>query len=73
MKIFGIPYSASSVKIIDTIPFGENVDIKSITNEIKNKLIEERKNEGHPPTLIVSIPLNLKKSEILKTLKKYRR
>lgn len=70
IKIFGLPYSASRVKIIDTIPFGESVDLKSITNEIKTKLIEERKNEGQPPTLIVSIPLNLKKSEILKTLKK---
>lgn len=69
VKIFGLPLTASSVKIIDTIPFGENIDLKNITNELKKKVIEERQNEGHPPTLIVSIPLNLKKSEILKSLK----
>lgn len=69
MKIFGLPYSRSNVKIVDAIPIGKQVDLSSINNEIKTKLIEERKNEGNPPTLIVSIPLNLKKSLILKSLK----
>lgn len=70
MKILGSPYQASDVEIIEHIDFGARVDIESINQKVKNNLLEERKKEGLPATLLVSIPLNLSQTDIVKSIKR---
>jgi hypothetical protein len=66
IKVFGKPYSKPGIHKIAVFANGQQTDLKLIGNGITNVLQEARKAEGLSAALIVSIPLTLKRNELLK-------
>ena len=67
--IFGNPYSKPEIKVIDIFSQKQEINFEEVNKKIKRNLKQERDFEGSPPTLLLTIPLNLKKTEIIKKLK----
>ena len=66
IKIFGKPYSKPDLHEITVLSNGQATDFESITKRVLNVVPNARQSEGLPATLLMSVPLNLKRSEILK-------
>ena len=68
IKIFGIPNTKPDLKVIDKFEYGEEFDGEYLNKNLVTYFEHERRNEGFPPALLLSIPLTLKRSEILKKI-----
>lgn len=69
LKVFGNPYSKPQLHEITLLKNGQETDITFIAEQVKNNLVQAREDEGLSAALIISIPLELKRSEILKIFK----
>ena len=67
--IFGNPYSKPEIKVIDIFSQKQEISFAELNKKVKRNLQQERDLEGSPPTMLLSIPLNLKKTEIIKKIK----
>lgn len=65
IKVFGIPYSKNDITVLENLEAGEQIDFENICKNIKVNFIEDRINQGLPATLLLSLPLTLKKTAIL--------
>jgi hypothetical protein len=66
LKVFGKPYSKPDLHEIAVFAKGQETDILQVTRDVLNYLPNARKSEGLPGTLVLSVPLEIKRTEILK-------
>lgn len=66
LKVFGKPYSKPDLHEIAVFAKGQETDILQVTRDVLNFLPNARKSEGLPATLVLSVPLEIKRSEILR-------
>ena len=66
LHVFGNPYNKPKIHEIALIENGEPTEVEKISQKLKSSLREARQAEGLSAALILSIPLGLKRSEILK-------
>ena len=66
LHVFGNPYNKPKLHEIAFIENGEPTQIEKISQKLKSDYREARQAEGLSSALIVSIPLGLKRSELLK-------
>jgi hypothetical protein len=69
LEVFGNPYTKPQVHKIAFMANGQETDSQQITNAISNSYIDTRHAEGLSASLIVSLPLSLKRSEIMRRLR----
>ena len=69
IAIFGNPHTKPEIRVIDIFSQKQEINFEEVNKKIKRNLKQERDFEGSPPTLLLTIPLNLKKTEIIKKLK----
>lgn len=69
IRVFGKPYTKPEIKVIDTFAHEEYVDKKNLFKNLEMNFVNERSNDGQPPTMLLSIPLTMNKTEVLKKLK----
>jgi hypothetical protein len=68
IKIFGVPNKKPELKVIDTFVYGEEFDVEYLNKNLATNFVHEHRNEGFPPAMLLSIPLTLKRTEILKKI-----
>ena len=66
LQVFGNPYSKPKIHEIALIENGEPTQVEKISRKLKSDYGDARQAEGLSAALILSIPLGLKRSEILK-------
>jgi hypothetical protein len=66
--VFGNPYKKPRVHSICTLSAGHALDLSQIASPITDFLNNERNEEGLTASLILSVPLSLKRSELLKQI-----
>jgi len=66
LHVFGNPYNKPKIHEIALIENGEATEVEKISQTLKSSYVEARQAEGLSAALIVSIPLGLKRTEILK-------
>lgn len=66
LKVFGKPYSKPDLHEIAVFANGQETDLLKVTRDVLNFLPNARKSEGLPATLVLSVPLEIKRTEILK-------
>ena len=66
LQVFGNPYSKPKIHEIALIENGEPTQVVKISQKLKSDYGDARQAEGLSAALILSIPLGLKRSEILK-------
>lgn len=69
LKLFGNPYSKPQLHEIVLFKNGQETDIALIEDKFKSHYAKAREDEGLSAALILSIPLELKRSEIIKIFK----
>lgn len=69
IAIFGNPHTKPEIRVIDIFSQKQEINFEEVNKKVKRNLKQERDFEGLPPTLLLTIPLNLKKTEIIKKLK----
>jgi hypothetical protein len=69
IAIFGNPYNKPEIGVIDIFSQNQEINFTEVNKKVKRNLQQERDFEGSPPTLLLTIPLNLKKTEIIKKIK----
>ena len=70
LKVFGNPYSKPDVHEIAVMPAGSDVDTKKILNSIQTEFADKRREEGLTASLLISLPLDLKTTELLRKVRK---
>ena len=68
LAVFGNPYKKPRVHSICTLSAGHALDLSQIASPITDFLNNERNEEGLTASLILSVPLSLKRSELLKQI-----
>ena len=68
LEVFGNPYKKPRVHSICTLSAGHALDLSQIASPITDFLNNERNEEGLTASLILSVPLSLKRSELLKQI-----
>lgn len=66
IKIFGNPYSRPKVHALVELPSDADVTLSGLADSLKQFLNETRRDEGLAASLLLSIPLGRRKSEVLK-------
>jgi hypothetical protein len=66
LHVFGNPYNKPKIHEIALIENREATEVEKISQTLKSSYVEARQAEGLSAALIVSIPLGLKRTEILK-------
>ena len=69
LHIFGNPYTKPNLHEIAVFGNGQETDAELIATKINSHLVEARQAEGLSAALLISVPLGLKRSEILKKFK----
>lgn len=69
IRIFGKPYAKPEIKVIDSFAHEEEIDKNHLQKNLEMNFVNERSNEGQPPAMLLSIPLTMNKTEVLKKLK----
>ena len=69
LHVFGNPYNKPKIHEIALIENGEPTEVEKISQKLKSSYREARQAEGLSAALILSIPLGLKRSEILKNFR----
>lgn len=68
LKAFGNPYSQPEVHMIKHLRGGSEFGLADCANELDGYLSETRPTEGLSPTLLLSLPLDRPKAEILRQI-----
>jgi hypothetical protein len=69
IAIFGTPYNEPQLGVIDIFSAGQEIDFADLNKRVKKNLQKERAFEGSPPTILLTIPLNLEKTAIIRKIK----
>lgn len=69
LKVFGNPYTKPKLRELAILQNGEETSLQLIARKVQHGLVEQRQAEGLSAALIVSIPLDLKRSEILRRIR----
>jgi hypothetical protein len=69
LKVFGNPYTKPKLHEIAVLENGQETDVQVIARKVKQQLVEQRQAEGLSAALIVSLPLGLKRSELLRKVR----
>ena len=70
LRVFGNPYKKPRVHCIGVLSAGKIVELSEVTSPIVSYLDNERNEEGLNASLLLSVPLKLKRSELLKQISK---
>lgn len=70
LKVFGNPYSKPDVHEIALLPNGSEVDISKVLGSLQTNYSDKRRDEGLTTSLLISLPLELKTSEIMNKVRK---
>jgi hypothetical protein len=68
LRVFGNPYKKPRVHCISVLNAGKSIDLTEIATPIANYLNNERSDEGLNASLLLSVPLTLKRSDLLKQI-----
>ena len=68
LKVFGNPYAKAKVHKVADIVGGQDVEAASLVDEIDNYLSGIRQEEGLERTILIAIPVGLRKAEFRKQL-----
>ena len=63
IAIFGNPHTKPEIRVIDIFSQKQEINFEEVNKKVKRNLKQERDFEGLPPTLLLTIPLNLKKQK----------
>lgn len=69
LHVFGNPYTKPKLHEIAMFKNGEETDAMAVASKLKSQFSELRQAEGLSASLIVAIPLQLKRSEILRRVR----
>ena len=69
LQVFGNPYTKPKLHEIAMFRNGEETDSLSVTSKLKSEFTELRQAEGLSASLLVAIPLQLKRAEILRRVR----
>lgn len=69
LHIFGNPFTKPKLREISFFPNGQETDVTLINEKIKSDLVDARQSEGLSAALLISVPVGIKRSEILKQFK----
>lgn len=70
LKVFGNPYSKPDVHEIAVMSAGSDMDIKKVLSSLQTDFSDKRRDEGLVASLLISLPLDLKTTEILRKVRK---
>ena len=70
LTVFGNPYKKPRVHSIGLLSAGKTVELNEIASSITSYLNNERNAEGLNASLLLSVPLSLKRSDLLKQISK---
>ena len=69
LSVFGNPYTQPKLHQIELLKNGQETDIADISQKIKFNLVDQRESEGLSASLLVSLPLMSKRSEIIRQVR----
>jgi hypothetical protein len=69
LQVFGNPYTKPKIHEVAFLANGQETDVDLIASKIKNRFAELRQAEGLSASLILSLPLGLKRSEIMRRVR----
>lgn len=69
LAAFGNPYTQPKLHQIELLENGQETDIADISQKIKLHLVDQRESEGLSASLLVSLPLMSKRSEIIRQVR----
>lgn len=70
LEVFGNPYKKPRVHCIGVLNAGKTIELNKMASPITSYLNNERNAEGLNASLILSVPLTLKRSEVIKQISK---
>lgn len=70
LEVFGNPYKKPRVHCIGVLNAGKTIELNEMASPITSYLNNERNAEGLNASLILSVPLTLKRSEVIKQISK---
>lgn len=70
LKVFGNPYSKPDVHEISFMPAGADMDTRKILATLQTDFSDKRRDEGLTASLLISLPLDLNTSEIMRKVRK---
>jgi hypothetical protein len=68
LQVFGNPYKKPRVHCIGVLNAGKTIELTEMASPITSYLNNERNEEGLNASLVLSVPLTLKRSELLKQI-----
>ena len=70
LRVFGNPYSKPDIHEIAVLPAGSDMEVKQILSSLQSDFSDKRRDEGLTASVLVSLPLDLKTTEILRKVRK---
>ena len=70
LQVFGNPYKKPRVHCIGVLNAGKIIDLSEITSPIVSYLDNERNEEGLQASILLSVPITLKRSDLIKQISK---
>jgi hypothetical protein len=70
LGVFGNPYSKPDVHEIAVLSAGSDTEVKQILSSLQTDFSDKRREEGLTASVLVSLPLDLKTTEILRKVRK---
>lgn len=70
LQVFGNPYSKPDVHEIAFLSVGSEMNIKEILSSLQTDFADKRRDEGLTASLLISLPLDLKTTDILRKIRK---
>jgi len=70
LGVFGNPYSKPDIHEIAVLPAGSDMEVKQILSSLQSDFSDKRRDEGLTASVLVSLPLDLKTTEVLRKVRK---
>ena len=70
LQVFGNPYKKPRVHCIGVLNAGKTIDLSEIKSPIVSYLDNERNEEGLQASILLSVPITLKRSDLIKQISK---
>ncbi len=68
LKVFGNPHNKPKVHKLDTLKGGVDIDSKEVSPSLKEYLLDTRKSEGLVESVLIALPVQLKRAEWIKQI-----
>ncbi len=68
LKLFGNPYKKPRVHQVATLNADEDIGAASLSAPLTNFLLHERRDEGLSPSVLLSVPIGGKRSDVIKQI-----